>query len=250
MLYLRSLVFNVVFYLNLAVFLLGGLWVMLGTRRFAIRALQLWARVSGWWLRIIAGIDCEVVGLDRVPPGPVLVAAKHQSAWDTFALLPLFDDPAMVLKRELMWIPVYGWFARKFGMIGVDRNAGPRALRRLVADARACIAEGRQIVIFPEGTRRPPDSPPDYKPGVAALYAALGVPCVPIALNSGLYWPRRRFLRHPGTIRVEVLEPIPPGLDRKRFVAELIDRIEPATARLVARGRAEQARFGSARQQD
>ena len=191
---------------------------------------------SGWLLRVLCGIKVEVRGLERVPEGPLLVASKHQSLWETFGLLPLFDYPTFVLKRELLWIPIHGWFSMKFGMIGVDRTAGPVALRNLIAQARRAIADGRQIVIFPEGTRRPPGAEPDYKPGAAALYTSLDVPCLPVALNSGICWPRRQFLRHPGTIVVEFLEPIPPGLNRKAFAAELEGRIEPACARLLEEG--------------
>ena len=147
-----------------------------------------------------------------MPEGPLLVACKHQSAWDTFGLLPLFDYPTFVMKRELFWIPVHGWFSMKFGMIGIDRSGAVKALKKLLADARKALGEGRQVIIFPEGTRREPGAEPDYKPGVDALYTGLGVTCLPVALNSGVFWPRRRFLRYPGTIVVEFLEPIPPGM--------------------------------------
>jgi 1-acyl-sn-glycerol-3-phosphate acyltransferase len=167
-----------------------------------------------------------------------LVASKHQSAWDTIALVTLFPDPAMVLKAELLKIPLYGWFCRKFEMIPVERSAGAAALRRMLKAAKTAAAAGRQIVIFPEGTRRAPGAEPDYKPGIVPLYETLGLACVPIALNSGLYWPRRAFRRYPGTIIVEVLEPIPPGLPRSAFRELLEQRIEEATARLVAEGRA------------
>ena len=142
----------------------------------------------------------------------------------------------MVLKKELIYIPFFGWFICKFRMIAVERSAGSAALRNLVRQAEACIAAGRQVVIMPEGTRRAPDDPPAYKPGAAALYGTLGVPCVPFALNSGLFWPRRKFLRHPGTIVLEFLPPIPPGLPRKDFQAALEGAIEPATQALVAEG--------------
>lgn len=231
---LRSIIFAVVFYLNTAVFLLFGSPLLFGPRSWAMAALKLHARVSLWWLEKIVGTRMEVRGLERLPPGPILVAAKHQSAWDTFALIPLFRDPALVMKAELMHIPFYGWFSRKFGMIPIRREAKASALRELLREARARAAAGREILIFPEGTRRPPGAPPDYKPGVMLLYEGLNVPCVPLALNSGLFWPRRRLERYPGTIVVEILEPIPPGLSRSAFKAEVIDRIESACARLNA----------------
>lgn len=234
---LRSHLFNAVFYLNLVLFMLIGAPLALGPRIWAIRALQLWARTSLWWLKAIAGTGIEVRGREHIPAGPALVAGKHQSFWDTFAILPLLDDPAMVMKRELFLIPLFGWWAVKFRMIGVDRLAGPSALKALVGRARAAIALGRQVVVFPEGTRRTPGAPPDYKPGAAALYLQLEVPCTPFALNSGLFWPRREAVRRPGVIVIEFLPAIPPGLPRKIFERTLVEAVEPATARLVAEAR-------------
>lgn len=234
----RSALFNVVFYVNLALFLLLGSGFYLTPRKWSIRALQLWARSSLFWLRLICGIRMEVRGQEHIPAGPCLVAGKHQSFWETFAILPLLDDPAMVLKKELTYIPFFGWFIYKFRMIPVERSAGTQALRTLMDASETAIAMGRQVVIMPEGTRRAPDDPPDYKPGAAALYGKLGVPCVPFALNSGLFWPRRQFLRRPGTIIISFLEPIPAGLGRKAFQGRLQEVIEVETARLVAEGRA------------
>jgi 1-acyl-sn-glycerol-3-phosphate acyltransferase len=235
----RSLVFNLVFYLNLVAFLVLGVGFFVTPRAWSIAALKVWSRASQWWLGRIAGTRVEVRGREHLPAGAALVAGKHQSAWETFALFPLLDDPAIVLKRELMWIPLFGWFAWKFGMIPVDRTARGPALKSLLRHAEAAVADGRQILVFPEGTRRAPDAPPDYKSGATALYLKLKVPCVPFALNSGLFWPRRRFLRRPGTIVVEFLPAIPPGLSRKDFEHRLVESIEPATARLVAEGRRE-----------
>ncbi len=234
---IRSLLFNVLFYVNLILFLVLGSPFFFTPRIWSIRALQVWARSSLWLLRVVAGIGMELRGREHIPHGPALIAGKHQSFWETFAILPWLDDPAMVLKKELVYIPWFGWFAYKFRMIAVERSAGSAALRNLVRQAEACIGAGRQVVIMPEGTRRAPDDPPAYKPGAAALYATLGVPCVPFALNSGLFWPRRKFLRYPGTIVLEFLPPIPPGLPRKAFQAALEGAIEPATQALVAEGR-------------
>jgi 1-acyl-sn-glycerol-3-phosphate acyltransferase len=196
-----------------------------------------WARINLWLLRVICDIRVEFRGLERLPRGAFLVAAKHQSAWETFALLPLFDDPAFILKRELMWIPIFGWYAARTEMIPVDRGARAQALAKMTERTCLELSRGRQIVIFPEGTRRAPGAEPKYKYGVAHLYAATGVPCVPIALNSGLLWPRRSFRRYPGTVRVEILDAIPPGLDKKAFMVRLQGAIEGATARLVEEGR-------------
>jgi 1-acyl-sn-glycerol-3-phosphate acyltransferase len=194
---------------------------------------------------MVCGIKVEWRGLDKIPPGGILVAAKHQSAWETFALIALFPDPTFVIKRELLWVPFFGWYARRAGMIPVDRG-GKAALAGMMVYARQALAEGRQIVIFPEGTRRPAGAAPKYKFGVAHLYGESGVPCVPIALNSGLFWPRRHFMRFPGTVRVEILDPIPPGLDRDAFFARVQDDIEAATARLIAEGASDLGPAGAA----
>jgi 1-acyl-sn-glycerol-3-phosphate acyltransferase len=235
---LRSLAYFVAFYANTALFLVVGSWLLLAPRRWAMEGLKLHGRASLWLLKLICGTHLEVRGREKLPPGACLVASKHQSAWDTFALIPVFRDPAMVMKAELGWIPLYGWFSHKFQHIFVRRDKGPSALRALIRDARDRAAQGREIIIFPEGTRRPPGAQPDYKPGFVALYEGLGLPCVPVALNSGLFWPRRSFLRYPGTILIEILDPIPPGLPRAQARAVIQEKIERACARLVAEARA------------
>jgi 1-acyl-sn-glycerol-3-phosphate acyltransferase len=236
--WLRSLIFNIVFYVNLVLFLVIGSPFYLTPRKWSVRALQAWATTSLWWLKVICGTRVELRGRENIPQGALLVAAKHQSLWDTFALLPLFDDPAVVLKRELVFIPLFGWFIPKFRMIPIERSSGATTLKKMMARAKEEAERGRQIVMFPEGTRRPPDAPPDYKPGAVALYLKLGLPCLPIALNSGLYWPRRKFLRRPGTIVVEILPIIEAGLSRREFSARLETAIETATTRLVREARA------------
>lgn len=238
MIVVRSILFNVAFYVTLALYLVAALPLLALPHQAIVGMAKLWSRTSVWLMRVICGVGVEWRGLDRIPPGGLLVASKHQSAWETFALLPLFDDPSFILKRELTWLPLYGWYTRKAGMIPVDRTAGRGALLGMARAARRLLDDGRQIIIFPEGTRRAPGAEADYKPGIALLYGELGVPCLPIALNSGLHWPRRSFLRPPGTILVEVLDPIPPGLGRRAFLQRLQDIVEPATARLVAEGEA------------
>jgi 1-acyl-sn-glycerol-3-phosphate acyltransferase len=236
---LRSLVFYVVFYLNTAIFLILGSPLLLGPRSWAMMALAAHARASIWWMRVIVGTRLEVRGRENLPAEPAIIAAKHQSAWDTFGLVPLLRDPAIIMKQELLKLPLYGWFSRKFGMIFVQRDLGPAALRRMARDAEDRAAQGRDILIFPEGTRRPPGAPPAYKPGIALLYEALDMPCVPVALNSGLFWPRHSIMRRPGTLVVEFLPAIPPGLPRREFMALLEERIETASAHLASAYKAE-----------
>jgi 1-acyl-sn-glycerol-3-phosphate acyltransferase len=234
MVLLRSLVFLVAFYLATAFFLVLGSPLLLGPRAWAMAGLKAHAHTCVWLLRLIVGTRMEVRGRERLPLGACLVAAKHQSAWDTFALVPLFDDPAIVLKSELALIPLYGWFCRKFEHIIVRRERAAAALKAMIADAADRAAAGRQVLIFPEGTRQPPGALPDYKPGVVALYEALNLPCVPVALNSGVFWPRRSIMRFPGTIVVEFLEPLPPGIGRREFKSELEARIETAADNLLS----------------
>jgi 1-acyl-sn-glycerol-3-phosphate acyltransferase len=228
----RSLIFFIIFYVNTAVFLIVGSPLLLGPRRWAMAGLAAHAHASMWWMRMICGTRVEVRGRENLLEGPAIIASKHQSAWDTFGLIPLTRDPAMIMKKELLSLPLYGWFSRKFEMIPVRRDLGPTALRQMAREAAKRAAQGRDIVIFPEGTRRPPGAPPAYRPGIVLLYQALGIPCVPVALNSGYFWPRHSILRRPGTIVVEFLPAIPPGLARADFMALLQDRIETATARL------------------
>jgi len=230
---IRSHLFNVAFYVVTAIILIGGSPLLFGPRAWAMAGLRFHARVSLWLMRVICGTRMEVRGLENLPPGAALFAAKHQSAWDTIALVLPFADPALVMKAELMKIPLYGWFSRKFGMIPIRRETGPGALREMLKEARDRADQGRQILVFPEGTRRKPGAPPAYKPGIMLLYDALKLPCVPVALNSGHYWPRDSLIRRPGTIVVEILPVIPAGLDRKAFKDVLVERIETATERLA-----------------
>ena len=236
MITIRSMLFNLLFYLNLVILLVAAVPTLVLPRRAILGMAKLWGHTTLWLLRVVCRIDVEWRGLEKIPPGGIIVAAKHQSIWETFALITLFRDPTFVIKRELLWIPFFGWYAWHGGMIPVDRGAGKAALSGIAVHARKALAEGRQIIIFPEGTRRPAGADPKYKFGVAHLYGEAGVPCVPIALNSGLFWPRRRFLRFPGTVRVEILDPIPPGVDRNTVFARLQDEIEAATARLITEG--------------
>ena len=241
---LRSAVFNVLFYLNLLAHFVIAIPTLVMPRMAIVRLTQSWGRTNNWLLRVACGIKVEYRGLEKIPSGALLVASKHQSLWETFGLLPVFSDPAFILKRELQWIPFFGWYAWKAGMIPVDRGRGAKALAEMTERAGAELGRGRQIVIFPEGTRRAPGAEPSYKFGIAHLYGETGIPCLPIALNSGLFWPRRSFMRYPGTIVAEILDPIPPGLDKAEFAARLQQDVETATARLIAEGERELARNG------
>jgi 1-acyl-sn-glycerol-3-phosphate acyltransferase len=234
MLILRSLAFNVIFYLNIMVWMIAILPTLLLPRPALTAAVKAWGRTNLFLMRVLCGTRWEIRGAERIPRGGLLVASKHQSLWETFALLVLFDDPCYILKRELTWIPLFGWYARKARMIPVDRGARSAAMKSMTAIAKLEIRDNRQILIFPEGTRRAPDAEPAYKFGVSFLYDELQVPCLPLALNSGMFWPRRKFVRRPGTIIVEVLEPIAPGLDRSEFFMRLQDEIETASQRLRA----------------
>jgi 1-acyl-sn-glycerol-3-phosphate acyltransferase len=233
----RSLLFNVLFYVNIIVRMTVALPTILLPRRFLLGVLRRYSRSSLWLLRVTCGVTVEWRGREKIPEGACIVACKHQSFWETFALFEVLRDPTYVLKRELMWLPLFGWLARKARMIPIDRGARVTSLARMTAATRREIADARQIVIFPEGTRQAPGAAPRYMPGVAYLYSEIGLPCVPVALNSGLFWPRRSLLRFPGTVLVEVLDPIPPGLDKRAFLAQLRSVIEEATTRLVAEGR-------------
>jgi len=175
--------------------------------------------------------------MENIPDGPAIFASKHQSVWDTLIFNLIVPDCAYVLKRELFRIPLWGWFVWRVGMIGVNRAAGARALKQMVADAGAVLEQGRSIVLFPQGTRTAPGDSKPYLPGAAALYRGSGYPVVPVALNSGLFWPRRVFRKTPGLITIEFLPPIAPGLDRREFLKRLEGQIEPATTRLEAMAR-------------
>jgi 1-acyl-sn-glycerol-3-phosphate acyltransferase len=234
---IRSALFTAFLYLSI---LAAGVFYapfLLGPRRFAERLTAIWAWVVRWGFQAICGVKIEFRGLERLPKGAALIAAKHQGMLDVVVPFTFLDDPCFVMKKELMILPVFGWFAWKTGMIPVDREAHAKALKKLVTDTRARLKDARQIVIFPEGTRTAPGAPGDYKPGVAALYRDLEVPCWPIATNSGQCWPAHGFMKRPGKVVFEVLEPIPAGLKRGQFMSELESRIETASNALLALNR-------------
>jgi 1-acyl-sn-glycerol-3-phosphate acyltransferase len=245
MVLLRSIAFNAVFYGLLVGMLIGGVPVLLtrpeGVKNYA----RLWARLSLRLFSIICGVAVDIRGVQNLPEGGVIVAAKHQSFLDILALITVLPDFTFVLKRELMMIPMFGQFLRRSGMIPIDRSKGRAVMSELNERVRSALESGHQLVIFPEGTRRPPGAEPQYKSGVSHLYAGADAPCVPVALNSGLFWPRRSFLRHPGRFELEFLPPIPAGRDRSDFLNDLQQRIEAASNRMLNEART--GRRGAAR---
>lgn len=232
MIWLRSLAFQVAFFAWTAGLGLLTLPVLLMPRPAVLGVARLWIDGTFGLLGGIVGLTYELRGGEHRAPGRAIYAVKHQSAWDTLVMMRLFRDPAIVMKGELAWMPFVGWYLVRLGMIAIDRRAGAGALRRMVRMARAKIADGQDVVVFPEGTRTAPGEQRPYRPGVAALYAALDLPVVPVALNSGLYWARRALTKRPGRIVVAMLPAIPPGLAREPFMSRLRERIETQTARL------------------
>ena len=234
MLALRSLVFALVFYTWFAVSAVIATLVSIVLPRRLPDFARFWARTWLALYRLICGVGYEVRGREHLPPGGCVIAMKHQSVWDTCAMFAIFERPVYVLKSELMFIPFFGWALARLGCIPVKRGTGKGALDTMVEGTRAALAQGRQVVIFPEGTRTRVGQAPNYKTGISHLYTALQTACVPAALNSGLVWPRRSFSRPAGLVVVELLPPIEPGLDRKAMFERLVDETEEASNRLCA----------------
>ncbi len=234
MILLRSLAFHAAFYLLTTVLALAGLPVLVMGRQRVQAYAKFWTGSSVWLLEEICKTKVVWRGLENLPPGACIIASKHQSALETMALTTKGADFSYILKRELMAIPVFGWYLKGAGQIAIDRAKRGQALPDLTRQVREAIAEGRQMIIFPEGTRKPAGAPPAYKSGVGYLYAESGAVCVPVALNTGLYWPRRGVAIHPGRVTIAFLEPIAPGLDKESFLKLLEERIETATAELIA----------------
>ncbi len=207
---------------------------------FGVRAsmapIRWWAGAVLFGARMIVGIRVEFRGLEHRPAGAALIAGKHMSMLDTIAPFVVLDMPCYVLKKELMYLPALGWYAWRTRMVPIQREDAAKALRQMAKDCAQRLTEGRQILIFPEGTRSDPGDDPDYKPGVAALYRDLGQPCHLLATNSGKYWPGHGIDRHPGTVIYEFLPPIPAGLKRGELMTELKARLEAASQRLLDAG--------------
>lgn len=234
MILLRSLVFHAAFYLTTAALAILGLPILLLGRHKVQAYAKFWTGSSVWLVEKICGTKIVWRGLENLPRGACIIAAKHQSTLETMALTTKGADFSYILKRELTAIPVFGWYLKGAGQVAIDRAKRGEALPDLTRQVREAIAEGRQMIIFPEGTRKPAGAPPAYKSGVAHLYVDTGAVCVPVALNTGLYWPRRSLSIHPGTVTIAFLDAIAPGLDKQSFLRLLEERIEAGTAELIS----------------
>jgi 1-acyl-sn-glycerol-3-phosphate acyltransferase len=232
MLVLRSLLFSILFYGFFAVSAVAATGISLIAPKCLPPFTRFWSRTWLAMYRAICGVNYEVRGKENMPRGSCLLAVKHQSVWDTCALFAIFDRPVYVLKSELMFVPFFGWALARLGCIPVKRGTGKTALDNMIRGTRVALAQSKQVVIFPEGTRTMIGQTANYKTGISHLYTALDVVCVPVALNSGAFWPRHKFLRPAGTIIVEVLSPIPPGLGRKEMFDLMVSKIEDASERL------------------
>ena len=234
MIFIRSLIFNVLFYFCTAIIVLLWLPTLPFGRHMVFAAARAWCTCTLFLLRTICNIGFEVRGLENIPAGGYMLAAKHQSAWETAVILRFTPDYTFVLKHELTKIPLFGWYLRAGEQIAIDRSKGGSSLSQVIKQASVVISQGRQLIIFPEGTRRAPGAPPHYKFGVAHIYGGTKATCVPAALNSGLFWGRNSFLKRPGKIVLSFLEPILPGLEKPVFFKLVQERIETETAKLIA----------------
>ncbi|UNK38495.1 1-acyl-sn-glycerol-3-phosphate acyltransferase [Shinella sp. H4-D48] len=230
----RSVLFNAVFYLNLIaqMIVFTPIYFLL-PRKKAYFVPKFWARSNHWLFKVIVGTTFEIEGLENIPAGGYIFAPKHQSFWDAYALLPWLSDPFYILKRELTWIPLFGWYIKKQRMVPVNRGARGKVMTAVMERTKAEMNAGRQLIIYPEGTRRPPGAPPEYKYGIARLYRDLQVPVVPVVMHPGLFWPRRKFIRQPGHFKVQILPAISPGMDPDAFLAYLVDVMETASDKLL-----------------
>ncbi|MBB5535206.1 lysophospholipid acyltransferase family protein [Rhizobium giardinii] len=234
MIILRSVLFNIAFYVNLIVQMIVMTPIyFLVPRKTAWFVPKNWALSNHWLFKTIVGTTFEIEGLENIPKEGYIFAPKHQSFWDVYALLPWLSDPFFILKRELVWIPLFGWYVQKQRMVPVDRGARGRVMAAVMQRTKDEMATGRQLIIYPEGTRRPPGAPPHYKYGIARLYRDLAVPVVPVVMHPGLFWPRRKFLRFPGHFKVRILPPIEAGLDPDVFLQTLVDVMETASDQLL-----------------
>ncbi len=236
MIFLRSLVFQILFYVsNIAQMVFWTPTFFFMPRPMGWKVVRLWAKSHLWLQHVIVGTRYEFRGLENIPTDrPFIIASKHQSNWETYTTLIFFPDPSFVLKRELIRVPLLGWYMAKMKVVPVDRGKRSEALASMARHAAVQYRENRQIIIYPEGTRTRPGAPPKYKFGIVHLYHQIGANILPVAVNSGLYWPKGSFIVRPGTIILEFLPVIEPGLSKEEFTAELVSRIESASDRLNA----------------
>ena len=234
MTFIRSLIFNVAFYLSTLIqMIIFTPFYFTGPRLKAWWTPKFWSHSNMWLLDKIVGLKMELEGAENLPEGGYIIAPKHQSALDTFCFLPWYRDPVMILKRILMHIPLFGWYVARMKMIPIDRGNREEAIRKVNAGALQAIAEGRELLIYPEGTRRTPGADPAYKAGIAHLYKTMNVPVVIIAHNAGLFWPKNSFMRYPGILKARILPPIPAGLPRDKFMETLVEMTETACDELL-----------------
>ncbi len=212
------------------------------SRRIAVKTVRLWIKNTRLALRVIMGVKTEIRGVENLPEGAIIWASKHQSMYDAFVPWLVLDHPAIIIKKELLWYPVFGWYAWRSDMIAIDRAGGSKTLRNMIKASRKRMQEGRQLLIFPEGTRQLPGAPPKYRPGVYGMYDELDVPVVPVATNIGLCWPRRGIRRRPGTVVIEILPTIETGMKKEPFMKKLETVIETACETLLDEGLAIQGR--------
>lgn len=224
---IRCILFNICFYGVSALMCVVFLPALLMPRRIVFLCAQAWAYASLFFAHWVGGMKMEVRGRENRLPAPAIFACKHQSAWETLALTILLQKPLFVLKKELLFMPLFGLFLWRVGSVPINRSAGASAIKELVRETRKRLEEGHSIIIFPEGTRTSADNnDPEYMPGVSALYSQLDVPIVPVALNSGVCWGRKAFFKRPGTITIEFLPALPAGMHKKEFLPALKQRIE------------------------
>lgn len=231
---IRSVIFNILFYASIIIqMIIFTPFYFLAPRKMSFLVPKFWARSNLWLQKVICGTTYEIEGLENLPEGGFIFTPKHQSFWDTFAFVPVLDDPLYILKRELMWIPVFGWYVAKQKMIPVDRKARGKAMADVMRLTAQRMKEGRQLIIYPEGTRRPPGAAPEYKYGIARLYRDLQMPVVPAVHHAGLFWPRRKSIRQPGHFKVRILPAIQPGMDPDAFFEHLVSVMETASDQLL-----------------
>ena len=231
MILLRSLLFDFCFYIGTALISLGGTPLLLLPKRFGYKVTYSWCVMTNFFLRHIVGLNFRVEG--EIPEGPYLIACKHQSAWETIVFFSLLKEPCIIQKQELGWIPIVNLYMKRLGFIFLNRKAGMSALKHLLRKAQLILEQGRPLLIFPEGTRSTPGQPGVYQAGVAAMYTHLNVPVIPVALNSGVFWGRRSFLKKPGMIVLRFLPPIEPGLSRKDFMTTLAHSLDSESDSLL-----------------
>ncbi len=225
---IRSIVFTIVIALVAVLFTIVFLPAAFAGEKTTKRIIRWWTHFALGAMRVIAGVTFRIEGRENIPAGGALIVSNHQSLWETIAINALFSHPIVILKKELLKIPVYGWWAVRAGNIAIDRNGGAKELRRLRQETAARIANGAQVVVFPEGTRVKPGETTPYQPGVAGIYLAANAPCVPVAHDSGRFWAKLAGALNPGVITMRILKPIPPGLDRREFQRTIEARINAA----------------------